>query len=207
MKTIHILIIDDHPMVIEGLKALLRNLNYLESIHQANSAQAGLRILENGKVDIALIDIQLPDMSGIELCKVVHQRFPKVKILGMSSHADPTYANAMVHNGANGFFNKVAGLEEIEKAILGALQNQITISIPDQNLPQIKTTHLEKPILTRREMEVLEWIAKGLTNKEIAEKLFVSTNTVDTHRKNLLAKFDVLNTAALVYQAGKVGLV
>jgi two-component system nitrate/nitrite response regulator NarL len=205
MKAIHLLIIDDHPMVIEGLKAILKNLNFLESIYQANSAQAGLKLLENGKVDLVLIDIQLPDMSGIDLCKLVHNRFPEVKKLGMSSHADRTYAQEMIHNGALGFFNKAAGLEEIEKALLGALQNQITISLPEQNMPQLKTTSLEKPVLTRREVEVLELIAKGLTNKEIADKLFVSSSTVDTHRKNLLAKFDVLNTAALVHLAGKVG--
>ncbi len=207
MKSIHLLIIDDHPMVIEGLKALLRNLNFLESIYQANSAEAGLKLLENGQIDMALIDIQLPDMSGIDLCKVVHGRFPNLKVLGMSSHGDRIYAQEMIQNGALGFFNKAAGPEEIEKAMLGALQNQITISLPDQNTPQWKTTSHEKPVLTRRELEVLELIAKGLTNKEIADKLFVSPSTVDTHRKNLLAKFEVLNTAALVHLAGKVGLV
>ncbi len=206
MKSIHLLIIDDHPMVIEGLKAILRNLNFLESMYQANSAQAGLKLLENGKVDMVVIDIQLPDMSGIDLCKLVHLRFPEVKIVGMSSHGDRTYASEMISGGALGFFNKAAGAEEIEKTLLGALQNQITISLPGgQNTP-VRTTSLEKPLLTRRELEVLELIARGYTNKEIADKLFVSASTVDTHRKNLLSKFGVLNTAALVHTAGKVGL-
>jgi DNA-binding NarL/FixJ family response regulator len=193
-------------MVIEGLKALLRNLSFLESIYQANSGQAGLKLLENGKVDIVLMDIQLPDMSGIDLCKMVHLRFPEVKILGMSSHGDRTYASEMISRGALGFFNKAAGAEEIEKALLGALQNQITISLPEGKTTPVRTTSIEKPLLTRRELEVLELIAHGYTNKEIADRLFVSASTVDTHRKNLLFKFDVLNTAALVHKAGKVGL-
>lgn len=207
-EKISILIVDDHPMVLEGMTAILKNISSINQIHKASMALEAIKVLRENVCEVVITDINLPEISGIDLCKKIKKEFPDVKVIAMSTFQDKSYISNMIQNGASGYLSKTSSPEEIEKAIVASLQNQITINVSGAgSTPSIINNDLKTPLITTREKEVLELISQGLTNKEIADKIFVSTHTVDTHRKNLLTKFNVLNTAALITAAGKFGLI
>lgn len=207
-EKISILIVDDHPMVLEGMTAILKNISSINQIHKASMALEAIKVLRENVCEVVITDINLPEISGIDLCKKIKKEFPDVKVIAMSTFQDKSYISNMIQNGASGYLSKTSSPEEIEKAIVASLQNQITINVSGAgSTPSIINNDLKTPIITSREKEVLELISQGLTNKEIADKLFVSTSTIDSHRKNLLAKFNVINTAALITAAGKMGLI
>lgn len=207
-EKINVLLVDDHPMVLEGMQAILKNISYIVLAGKAASVMEAIKILKEHKVDIVITDINLPEISGIDLCKKIKKEFPHIKIIAMSTFQDKSYISSMIQNGASAYLTKSASPEEIEKAIEAALNNQILVSVNNYSVtPSIANHDLKTPIITTREKEVLELISQGLINKEIAEKLFISRSTLDSHRKNLLAKFNVLNTAALITAASKKGII
>ena len=203
---IRILIVDDHPLVIEGVKSLLADQEHIVVVGIATNAFDAIAFLKENPVDIAFLDINLPDVSGIDLCKKIKEEFPEVKSLGLSTFAERSYITRMVQNGAMGYLLKSSSKEEILEAIdqvsKGGYYLNVNITPPSQTEP-IKPL----PFLTRREKEVLILISDGLTNHQIAEKLFVSVLTVDSHRKNLLMKFEVNNTASLIKLAVQNNLI
>lgn len=205
-KEVKIIIVDDHPIVLEGMENILKNMEGIVLVGKAASAMDVIALLREKSVDIVITDINLPEISGIDLCKKITTEFPLVKVIAMSTFQDKAYISEMIQNGALAYLTKSASPEEIEKAIHATMANQMTISVSNYNGATTKREN-SGPVITRREQEVLLLIAEGLTNKEIADKLFVSQSTIDSHRKNLLSKFEVLNTAALVAQAAKAGLV
>lgn len=196
---IQVFIIDDHPMVVEGIKALLANSQIANICGSAQDGYAALNALKTQSAEVALVDINLPDLNGIDLCGMLKKQFPELKVLGLSTFKERSYITRMIGAGASGYLLKNASREELEDAITAAWRGQLYMSLeaaailtkPVPDPPQL-------PLLTAREKEVLHLIAEGLTNLEIAEKLFISSLTVDSHRKNLLAKFNVKNTAAMV---------
>jgi DNA-binding NarL/FixJ family response regulator len=146
------------------------------------------------------MDINLPDKSGIDLCKEVKTKYPAIHIVGLSSFSQQSFIQKMLDNGASGYVLKNATREELLEAIEAVMNGKRFLS--DEAALTIKKNEDSKiPVITRREKEVLTLIAEGLTNNEIGEKLFISTTTVDTHRKNLLSKFEVKNTASLIRMA------
>jgi len=196
---IQVFIIDDHPMVVEGIKALLANSQIASICGSAQDGYAALDALKTQSAEVALVDINLPDLNGIDLCGMLKKQFPELKVLGLSTFKERSYITRMIGAGASGYLLKNASREELEDAITAAWRGQLYMSFeaaailtkPVPDPPQL-------PLLTAREKEVLHLIAEGLTNLEIAEKLFISSLTVDSHRKNLLAKFNVKNTAAMI---------
>jgi two-component system, NarL family, nitrate/nitrite response regulator NarL len=202
---INIIIVDDHPIVLEGMENILKNMIGIDLIGKATNAMEAISLLRNHQIDLVITDINLPEISGIELCKKITTEFPKIKVIGMSTFQDKAYISEMIQNGALGYLTKSASPEEIENAIRATMNNQMTIQVNNYS-GVLKQTEKVGPILTRREKEVLELVSQGLTNKEIADKLFVSQSTIDSHRKNLLSKFEVLNTASLIANAAKAGL-
>ena len=199
MNSISVMVVDDHPMVLQGMKALLNNMQDLELAGLAGNAFEAMDILRKQLVDVAILDIHLPDISGIELCKKIKKEYPDLKILAMSTFKERTYISEMIQQGASGYLLKSASADEIYEAIHAAYKGKLYLSM-DINPGMFekvekKTTEI---ILTRREKEILALIAEGYTNPEIAEKLFVSNSTVDTHRKNLLLKLNAKNTATLI---------
>ena len=146
------------------------------------------------------MDINLPDRSGIDLCKEVKAKYPAIRIVGLSSFNQQSYIQKMVESGASGYVLKNATREELIQAIEAVMEGETFLS-PEAAAIVKNNSDLKTPVVTRREKEVLILIADGLTNNEIAEKLFISANTVDTHRKNLLVKFEVRNTASLIRMA------
>jgi len=204
--TTRIFIVDDHYMVIEGIRSLLQKEKELEWMGHAMNAASCLAFLQDQQPDVILMDINLPDMSGIDLCKQVKAAYPAIHIIGLSSFNQQSFIQKMMDNGASGYVLKNATREELLEAIEMVMMDGKFLSI--EAAATIKKNEDSKiPILTRREKEVLGLIAEGLTNHQIADKLFISTTTVDTHRKNLLAKFEVKNTATLIRMAAQYQLI
>ncbi|QJW90540.1 response regulator transcription factor [Spirosoma taeanense] len=193
-----ILIVDDHPMVIEGVKALLAAADSVEVVGTVNDAFSAMAFLKANRADVVLLDINLPDLSGIDLCQKLKAEFPTLKILAMSTFKERSYITRMIEQGASGYVLKSVSSDELIEAIRQAQAGRMYLSQEVSQVLLSGPTPKPVPLLTSREKEVLACIAEGLTNHEIADKLFVSPLTVDSHRKNLLAKFGVKNTAALV---------
>jgi len=191
-----VFIVDDHPMVVEGIRSILLQLPEIEVAGHAMSAASCQGYFVNNDADLILLDINLPDQSGIEVCRTLLKRNPELKIIALTNFDQLTYLQSMKDAGARGYLLKNSSSDEIEKAITSVMsgnecwlgKDNVRESIQDHN----------QMLLTRREVEVLKLIAEGLTNHEIAEKLFVSDSTVDSHRKNLISKLQVKNTASLV---------
>lgn len=194
-----IFIVDDHTMVVEGMRSILTQLADVEVAGHAMNAASCMGYFVNHSADLVLLDINLPDQSGIDVCRSLLKRKPELKIIALTNFDQLTYLQNMKDAGAKGYLLKNSSSDEIEKAITTVMagnefwlgRGNVRESIQDHN----------QLLLTRREIEVLKLIAEGLTNQEIADKLFVSTSTVDSHRKNLISKLQVKNTAALVRTA------
>lgn len=203
---IKLFIVDDHYMIIEGIRSLLQHEVGLEWIGHAMNAASCLAFLEKQRPDVLFMDVNLPDQSGIDLCLFVKKANPKIRIIGLSSFNQFSFIQKMLQNGASGYVLKNATKEELLEAIETVMEGKKYIS-KEIEVTMATSKNLKTPLITRREKEVLLLIAEGLTNGEIADKLFVSITTVDTHRKNLLAKFEVKNTAALVRMATQYQLI
>jgi DNA-binding NarL/FixJ family response regulator len=200
---ISLLIIDDHPVVQEGLKSLLHDKPGIELSGSFTLGLEALAFLESNSVDVILLDISLPDINGIELCKRIKQLDKEVKILGLSNYSERSMIMQMLQNGANGYILKNASADELMQAIRQVLDNRIVLSQDVQKALASPVTKefVNTPQLTRREKEILQLIADGLTTSEIASRLIISPLTVETHRKNLMQKFKVNNAAALIKAA------
>lgn len=205
MKT-KVFIIDDHYMVIEGIRSMLQDEPEIEWTGYANAAGAALSFIQLHLPDVILMDINLPDKSGIDLCKEVLQKYPTVKVIGLSTFNQLSFISKMLDNGASGYLLKNASKSEILKAIETVMKRGQYLSLEASEMMK-KNDEDEAPTLTRREIEVLQLIAEGFTNAEMSEKLFVSVTTIDTHRKHLLAKFKARNTASLIRLATQMKFV
>lgn len=202
---ISVFIVDDHYMVIEGIRSLLQNESTIEWMGHATNAASCLSFLKLQQPDIIFLDINLPDKSGTDLCKEIKELYPSVFVLGLSTFNQQAVIRNMMNNGASGYLLKNASKEEIMEAVVTVLKGKEYLSF--EAALAIKETDKKMPIITRREKEILLLIAEGLTNSAMAEKLFISIPTVNTHRKSLLEKFDVKNTALLIGKAIKYGFV
>jgi DNA-binding NarL/FixJ family response regulator len=202
------LIVEDHPIVSDSLTNLINSSDLELECHHVTNAHEGLAWLNGNKAEIILLDINLPDMSGIEFCTIAKSRHADLKILAITSIEQRHVVDQMLAAGANGFILKSSDTVEILEAIKQIINGNSYISQSVADLLKGKLhTNGDLPVLTRREVEVLKLIADGLTNQEIADKLFISSWTVDSHRKNLLLKFNAKNTAILVKTAVTSGII
>lgn len=191
-------------MVIEGIRSLLQNEEGIEWMGHATNAASCFAFLRMQKPDVIFMDVNLPDMSGTELCKQVKVLYPQILILGLSTFNQQSVVRNMMDNGASGYVIKNATKEELLTALHTVMAGRSFIS--REAAAMLRNTDEEVPVISRREKEILVLISDGLKNSEIAEKLFISVFTVNTHRKSLLAKFKVNNTAGLLKQAIKYDL-
>lgn len=206
MNKIKTFIVDDHYMVIEGIRSLLQNEKEVEWMGHASNADSCLAFLQQHRPDIILMDISMPGMSGIDLCKIIKEKYPNVFVIGLSTFNQQSFIHKMMENGASGYVLKNATQQELMEAITTVAKGKTYLS--DEAASALKKSEsTDMPVITRREKEVLSLIADGMTNGEIAEKLFISIATVDTHRKNLLVKFQTKNTASLVRTAMQMQLI
>jgi DNA-binding NarL/FixJ family response regulator len=195
---IKVFIIDDHEMIIEGIRSLLIGEADIEWMGSTKFPDDLMLFLKKSQPDILLMDISLPQKSGLELCKEVKEKYPEINIIGLSTSNQASIINKMIANGASGYLLKDASKQEIILALHEVNKGRDYINFSVAEILKDKMPNTALPILTRREKEVLELIADGLTNLEIAAKLFLNINTIDSHRKNMIAKFKVKNTAALI---------
>src|SRR5664279_385040 len=194
-----ILIVDDHPVLANGLKTLLEEYKMSSNADIAISGKDCNKKLEATVYDLILLDINLPDTSGIDLCETIHKNYPATKILALTSFSEFTCVNNMMTNGASGYVLKNAMPEEIIKGIETVMSGEIFLCHEVDILMKKETdTHV---FLTRRETDLLRLITEGYTNQEISEKLFLGSETIKSYRKNLLFKLNAKNTAALVKMA------
>ena len=200
-----VFIVDDHYMVIEGIRSLLQNEKDIEWMGHAMNAASCLAFLQRQQPDVILMDISMPDMSGIDLCKEVKEKYPSVFIIGLSTFNQQSFIQKMMDNGASGYVLKNATCDELLEAINMVSRGKIYMSF--EVAETLKHNPAPNIILTRREKEVLKLIADGMTNNEIAQDLFISATTIDTHRKNLLEKFGAKNTALLVRMATQMQII
>ncbi len=194
---ITLFIVDDHYMVVEGIRSLMQSEQGIEWIGHASNAASCMAFLKSRQPDVLLMDINLPDQSGIDLCKQVKLLYPQIFVVGLSTFNQLSFIQKMLDNGASGYLLKNAGSKEIMLAIDTVMHGRQYLSVEAAGIVR-QSAHAGMPVLTRRKKEVLQLIAEGLTNQEIADRLYVSVSTVDTHRKNLLQKLHAKNTAALV---------
>ena len=202
---ISVFIVDDHYMVVEGIRSLLQNEKCIDWAGHASNADSCLAFLRQQLPDVILMDISLPGKSGIELCKEVKERHPSVFIIGLSTFNQQSFIQKMMENGASGYVLKNATQDELMEAITTVVKGATYLSIEASQT--LRRDESDTIVITRREKEVLGLIAEGLTNAEIAGKLFISVTTVDTHRKSLLVKFNVRNTASLILTAARLQLI
>ena len=207
MPKINILIADDHKIVRDGIISLLSDEEKFNIVADAENGIQVLNILKHEKIDIIIMDISMPEMNGIECTKKIKQIYPETHILILSMYNEEQYVSEVFKSGASGYILKNSGKEELIKAIKTIFcgkpyySSEITKTYIESLVkPVNKKSDIENVIneLSSREIEVLELIVNEFSNQEIAEKLFISIRTVDAHRRNLLNKIDVKNTAGLV---------
>lgn len=200
---------DDHSLFREGLHFLLSNLDFVDEIYEAENGEQFISILKQQPVDIVLLDIEMPLMNGIDAAKRALKMWPEIKIIALSMYSDENYYSSMIDAGACGFLLKNSNFSEVRKAILDVWEgkNYFSTEIMQSILLRLNRKTQGEPFddLTEREIEILYYICKGLSNAEIADILSISKRTVDKHRENLLQKTQSKNTANLVIFAIKHG--
>jgi two-component system response regulator NreC len=219
MKKTRILIADDHDVVRSGLRMLLRSSPSFSIVAEAADGEEAVRMAEKCKPDVAIMDISMPKLDGIEATKRIKQNLPKTRIVILSVHEDEEYVFQTLRAGASGYLLKTAGKKEIFDAIRSAAAGEQFFSPGiskviiegfikrDKEQAQEENQTAPQQLLTKRELEVLQYIAEGYTNRQIAEKLFLSFRTVNTHRANIMQKLSIHDTAGLVRHAINLGIV
>ena len=195
---ISVFIIDDHQMILEGIHSLLLGERDIEWMGSAKLPGELMGFLKTRQPDVLLMDINLPQKSGLDLCKEVKEKYPAVNIIGLSTSDQVSVIRKMRDNGASGFLLKDASKQEIIMALREVSKGKEYVSFSVAEALKRRMPNDQLPMLTKREKQVLEFIGEGLTNHEIAAKLFLNSTTIDSHRKNMLTKFNVKNTAALI---------
>ena len=225
MDKIKVAIIDDHALVRSGIKSLLANHNQFDVIGEASSGESGITLIQEHHPDVAIVDIRMGEMSGIEMVKTLRQAQLSTRFLMLSMHDSSEYVLDSIRSGAFGYILKDADQEEFVKAINQVHQGHkyfsadISQKVVDGYLSlvdsapttstrtPIKTAGDSKSLITKREMEILQLALDGLSNKDIAEKLGKSKRTVETHRFNLMKKLGTKNLAELNKRAIELGYI
>ena len=206
---INLLIADDHQIITDGISQILRAEKMIGEIHTATNGKEAVDKALAENIDCVIMDINMPELTGLEATKCIKKEKPEIKIIVLSMLCDPAVVSKMVKAGVDAFINKDTGKTELLKAIGKVMQNEKYISPEISNElfrhlgGRTVNTAADEKRLTKREIEIIRYIADGLTNKEIAAKLSLSIGTVDTHRKNMLAKLELKNTASLVKYAAE----
>ncbi len=204
------MIADDHKLFRDGIEALLNQYDEFEVLKGAGSGKELLQMMENGVAPhVVLLDLTMPEMDGFEVLKQARKKYPDVRFVALSMHDEGQYIAKCIRLGAHGYLLKNAEEEELYKAIMEAAKgkkyyNEEISKLMIQNMA-LEGDQFKK--LSDRETEILQYVSEGKTTKEIAEMLFVSTRTVETHRMNMMKKLDVQNTAELIKKAVQLKLI
>jgi DNA-binding NarL/FixJ family response regulator len=210
-KKASILIADDHQLFLDGLKLILRNQPSFQIVAEALNGEQVLDILKIEKIDLAVLDLNMPGMKGIDLVKTVKQKFPETKLLVITMHHEQEIISEILLAEAEGYVLKNSGKKELTDAITDILNGKThyekeVLDLMLQKVKADKKTEELKKNLTERELEILSLIVQEFTSKEIAEKLFISKQTVDTHRLNIMHKTGAKTIVGLIKYAMQMGI-
>lgn len=209
MSKVQVLIVDDHQLFREGVASLLANDDNIEVVGVADSGEAVFDFLEAKAPEVVLIDISMPGLDGLEVITRCKRKYPETRFIVLTMHADGQYVLKAVRSGAYGYLLKNADEQELRAAIHTVSRDKkyFNSEISQLMVGNIALEGDGNQRLSDREMEVLRLVSDGKTTKEIAEELFVSVRTVETHRVNMMKKLDVQNTAELIKKAVKLQLI
>ncbi len=204
-KVVSLAIVDDHPIIIEGLRTLLKDEQQINIKATFTTGFEFENYLKKNTVDVVLLDISLPDINGIDLCKTIKSNYPNTFVIALSNHAERSIIMEMIESGASGYLLKNVSSADLIRCIFNVLNKELTFSkeISSIIINPFENQTSKIPRITRREKEVLQFITEGKTTQEIANLLFVSHLTIETHRRNLMVKLDVKNAPELVMEAIK----
>ncbi len=205
---IKLIIVDDHPLVSGGVAMMVKDVSYLQITASLHTGKQTIEYLKTETPDVILLDINLPDTDGLTLCETIRKNNKQVKIIGLTSTNEAGIITQFLAKGGNGYLLKNMERDELLTAIDEVMDNKIFLSksANQKLLEQFKTVSEALhniPVLTRREKEIIELLHEGLNGPQIAEKLFLSPYTVETHRKNLMQKLNVNNTQQLLKVAAQ----
>jgi DNA-binding NarL/FixJ family response regulator len=209
---IRISIADDHKMFVSGLESIIEESPDMQVVDRCFSGSGVLDMLNRQPTDVLLLDINMPELNGIEVCKLVKKNHDKVKVLVLSMFNEESYINELLNNGAVGYVLKDTEVRELmhairevskgetyfSKAVTQTIVNSVVNRMKGDAAPAAPAEGKVLPVLSRREKEILKLIVSEFSTQEIAEQLFISPKTVEVHRSNLLTKFGVRNTAGMV---------
>ena len=212
MEKIRILLVDDHQIILDGVRSLLKGVNNIQVIGDALNGEEALNTLQVLTADLVLMDLDMPKLNGIDATMRIKEEFPHTKVLILTVHNESSLIRNLISIGADGYLLKNSCKEELLDAIYKVqsgekyFSSEVTLSLmqEDNSREELLKSDIE---FTKRELDVLRLLADGCTNKEIGEKLFISHRTVDTHRTNIMKKVGVNNVAGLISFAIKNNLV
>lgn len=213
MSMTKVLLADDHQILLDGIKAILEQDEALQVVGTATNGLEVLDFLKKNEADVLLLDLQMPIMDGLETTLHVRKNYPEVKILMLTTNDEGSIITSIFSMGANGYLLKNASKEYLIQGIKDAhngkkvLSPHLTAKMIESLTEKPKTDDSSIPKITKREVEVIKLIAKEYTTQEIADALFVSTNTVATHKRNLFVKMEVKNSVGMVKKAVDWGII
>lgn len=210
---VRLLIVDDHQMLIDGIKALLKNEKQFEVVGECTKSPEAIKMVEELKPDVLLTDINMPDMSGIELTRLLKPNHPDLKVLVLSMFNEKGMITEMLNAGVSGYILKNTGRQELidalNKIVSGGMyfSDEVAVEMMKSIANPVPPKAASEAILTTREKEIVQLIAKEYNNAKIADTLFISERTVETHRKNILRKTGTHSVLGLVKFAMEHGIV
>ncbi|PZO42244.1 MAG: DNA-binding response regulator [Leptolyngbya sp.] len=213
MSTIQLVIADNHTLVRAGFRSLVEELDGIEVVGEAENGRDALQLVETLKPQIVLMDIAMPEMNGLEATARISREFPQVKVLILSMHANEEYVYQALRSGASGYLLKDSGAEELELALRAIARGEtylcpaVSKYVVSDYVRRLNQDQTPLDQITPRQREILQLIAEGKSTKEIAELLYISTKTVETHRTQLMDRLDIHDIAGLVRYAIRIGLV
>ena len=212
MKT-KILLVDDHKILREGIRSLVKGYNDMEVIGEAADGRAALQMVADDQPDVVIMDISMPDLNGIDATRLIHDKYPDVKVIALSMHHDKQFVSEIFRAGASGYLIKDSAFDELEHAIRVVMSGKTYINphiaslVVESLVSQSPTPGPQAfSLLTEREREVLQLIAEGRSTKQIAVDLRVSSKTVESHRRQVMGKLNIRSVAELTKYAIREGL-
>ena len=201
-EALKILLVDDHVMLLEGINNLLEQQSGIKIVSKASGAEQAIQQLKSNNVDLVITDLHMPGMDGVALFSHVRQNYPDIKTIVLSMHDEVHIVKELLRSGVNGYVLKKDTHSELLKAIEEVKNNRVYVSSEvNKVLVEDLQNEGEKPLLTARELEIVRLIVKEFSNKQIADQLFISERTVETHRKNILRKTRVGSVVGLIKYA------
>lgn len=204
--SIRVMLVDDHPLVLEGIRSVLETYEHIEVVGAAENAKDGLKLALNTKPDVVLMDINMPEMNGIDAIEMFKDQLPTARLLMLSMHDSREYISTSTMYGASGYVLKDVSTSEIVAAIEKVAQGGTYFSTGVSQVLMGDSEETANSLLTTREQSVLLLVAEGKSNKDVAAKLEISIRTVETHRKNIKKKLGISTTAGLTRYAISNGL-